>query len=726
MFSIITYAYIILVVLELCVANAQTKSPITDQTIRRAVAQWFENQPSATEKYGHISDWNTSQVTDMSQLFNSYEYPGAAEFNENITGWDTSQVTTMNLMFNGAREFNQDISSFDVSQVTDMNFLFFAAANFNQDISRWNTNKVEGMSFTFSGAREFDQDIGQWNTSSLTDIAGLFFGAQKFNRAIGSWDVSSVTTMASAFHGATSFNQYIGSWNTSQVVNLGLAFTRAASFNQPMNEWDVSNVEDMYGAFSKATSFNQRLDMWNVSSCKNMQNMFLDAATFDQILCWDLSQIEIVDDMFCGSLGSFDEICVDPIYIASSIQSCSTDAPSRTPLPTVASSLIPSPEPSAMSSSIPSSSPVNPNQSTSPTGSITTEPTFGVLPTATPTSPPITQPPTKSPTTNPSLSPSTVPSETPSTSIAPSVKFAPSITPFLSTRPTVAPTIQESLQPSVPNSTNDDGLCATDSNGDFGLITQGKSNQVDFFYQMKTTPNITISDANAIVRDIEVAINNLLLPTLFTNECGTPDRVEQTRTRWLASVGVQAVPIDKILIDVECIGGGENACFVISGGLTVVTLGDEVVNDTAKYAIESEMDNGSLNRVTDDGVGVIIEYRDDSSIPATSNNSTTGSTSDDGDKDNNNFWVWIAAGTGGGLVLGLFIVSGSFILRQRRASKLEDESFAEASWRGAEQDMITRDNNGANSMSVQEIVIQAPTDSGYSYRDEISERESIE
>ena len=40
-----------------------------DDSIRTAVAAWFADQSAAEATYGHISTWETSGVTDMSQLF---------------------------------------------------------------------------------------------------------------------------------------------------------------------------------------------------------------------------------------------------------------------------------------------------------------------------------------------------------------------------------------------------------------------------------------------------------------------------------------------------------------------------------------------------------------------------------------------------------------------------------------------------------------------------------
>ena len=86
---------------------------------------WRHDQAQATEKYNHINKWNTSQVTDMRELFINYE-----EFNDNISEWDVSNVTNMSSMFYEASSFNQDISEWDVSNVTKMSSMFYEATSF--------------------------------------------------------------------------------------------------------------------------------------------------------------------------------------------------------------------------------------------------------------------------------------------------------------------------------------------------------------------------------------------------------------------------------------------------------------------------------------------------------------------------------------------------------------------------------------------------------------------
>ena len=92
---------------------------ITTSNINYAVYNWFHSRSSAESTYGHISTWDTSQVTDMSYLFcgrssyycgsKSYYTSDAYYFNDDISAWDVSRVTTMYRMFYYAQNFNQNL-----------------------------------------------------------------------------------------------------------------------------------------------------------------------------------------------------------------------------------------------------------------------------------------------------------------------------------------------------------------------------------------------------------------------------------------------------------------------------------------------------------------------------------------------------------------------------------------------------------------------------------------
>ena len=89
---------------------------MNDETIRTAVTLYFTDRSAADATYGKIETWDTSGVTDMSELFCkltscAYYNSGASSFFADISAWDTSGVTDMHGMFKGASTFNNVIST---------------------------------------------------------------------------------------------------------------------------------------------------------------------------------------------------------------------------------------------------------------------------------------------------------------------------------------------------------------------------------------------------------------------------------------------------------------------------------------------------------------------------------------------------------------------------------------------------------------------------------------
>ena len=145
-----------------------------------------------TTNYGHISEWNTSNVTNMGQAFLN-----RTNFNQDITAWDVSNVTSMSNMFQ--------------------------SSGFNQPIGVWQTNSLQNMTSMFNRT-SFNRDISGWDTSNVTSMTGLFFNNAAFNRDIGGWDTSNVTQMQSMFFGASAFNQDISGWDTASVTSMDSMF----------------------------------------------------------------------------------------------------------------------------------------------------------------------------------------------------------------------------------------------------------------------------------------------------------------------------------------------------------------------------------------------------------------------------------------------------------------------------------------------------------------------
>ena len=113
----------------------------TDKDIHEAVDDWREDPVAAERRYGHISDWDVSRVTDMSQLFCDDD-----DFDEDLSRWQTGNVTNMHAMFYGASSFTSDLSKWQTGNVTDMSEMFCDASSFTSDLSQWQTGNVTDTS----------------------------------------------------------------------------------------------------------------------------------------------------------------------------------------------------------------------------------------------------------------------------------------------------------------------------------------------------------------------------------------------------------------------------------------------------------------------------------------------------------------------------------------------------------------------------------------------------
>jgi len=84
--------------------------PFSDTDLQNAVQSWFSDSTAAEHIFGDISDWNTSEVTDMEKLFHE------KIFNEDISDWDVSNVTTIRKMFKES-SFNRNITDWNLANV---------------------------------------------------------------------------------------------------------------------------------------------------------------------------------------------------------------------------------------------------------------------------------------------------------------------------------------------------------------------------------------------------------------------------------------------------------------------------------------------------------------------------------------------------------------------------------------------------------------------------------
>lgn len=264
--------------------------PLTDATFQSAINQCLAQDPVNgdfdVKPYGTISEWDVSQVEDMSNAFR-----GETFFNGDITAWDVSAVENMSGMFQNAQAFNQDIGAWDVSAVENMTLMFNNASTFNQDISSWNVASVENMSDMFNEALAFNQSLNSWSVGGVENMSGMFSGATSFNGALSTWSLGQCEDTSFMFANAISFDRSIPLWNVTNVLNMDSMFENTI-YNQPMGSWSVSACLSMNNMFKDNPNINQPIGSWLTSSCKSMISMFENCTSFNRDLsAWDVSLV---------------------------------------------------------------------------------------------------------------------------------------------------------------------------------------------------------------------------------------------------------------------------------------------------------------------------------------------------------------------------------------------------------------------------------------------------
>lgn len=246
--------------------TANNITPITNANILTAVNAWYSDSATAEVTYGHIKDWDVSNVTDMSSLFTSKR-----NFSPDISGWDVSNVTNMYNMFHDAREFNADISGWDVSKVTNMDFMLAYTTNFVQDLSNWcvsNIGTTPQNFFHYAALNNHQQYQPVWGTCPAATPADTTPPV-----------ITDVTMLSNNIHG----NGYAKEGN-----EISLTFTSSEPINTPTvtiagQPATVSNiVNDWTAKITVASNDPQGSASFSISNISDIANNSIsDITTVD-------------------------------------------------------------------------------------------------------------------------------------------------------------------------------------------------------------------------------------------------------------------------------------------------------------------------------------------------------------------------------------------------------------------------------------------------------------
>ena len=206
---------------------------------------------SSDKKIIEIFLFQISQITNLSKMFSEclelYSLPTLGKLK-------TETVTDISELFANTKLTNlPDISNWNTSNITNMSGLFKGcSALFSlPNISKWDTSKVTNFSSLFMGCSKLEElpDISNWNTSNANTMQSMFMGCSSLKKLpeISKWDVKAVKNMKNMFYGCQEILSLpdISVWNTSNVINMSWMFYGCKGLNllPDLDKWDITNLE---------------------------------------------------------------------------------------------------------------------------------------------------------------------------------------------------------------------------------------------------------------------------------------------------------------------------------------------------------------------------------------------------------------------------------------------------------------------------------------------------
>jgi len=147
----------------------------------------------------NLSSFNTANVTDMSYMFSNTELSSF-----DLSSFNTAKVTNMRHMFSLTNITNIDsLSNWNTSNVTDMSSMFKVCTkltNFNGALL-WNTAKVTNMSWMFQKCTGLTSlDLKNFNTANVTNMSSMFANCNNLkNIDVSTWNTQKVIAMTEIF-----------------------------------------------------------------------------------------------------------------------------------------------------------------------------------------------------------------------------------------------------------------------------------------------------------------------------------------------------------------------------------------------------------------------------------------------------------------------------------------------------------------------------------------------
>ena len=277
------------------------------------------------------TQFDTSQLTDMSRLFISYQGTSL-----DLSSWDTSNVTDMNSMFSECMKITSlDLSSLNVDNVTNMANLFYYCSDAKSiNLTGWNTSNVTDMNsmFSYCNALTSIDDISGFrdlDMSNVTKIEYMFSSCNKLTSVDLTLNAPMLTSTVSMFGGCEELTSVIiNSPSNPKLTSMDYMFNYCNKLTDvDLSNFDISNVRNFdyiflecpslvnlklkgIGEYSETSSSGLTLDLTSCAALSKESVLYLFNNAFDRKTAGYTSAFTIKLNATTKALLTEDEIAI--------------------------------------------------------------------------------------------------------------------------------------------------------------------------------------------------------------------------------------------------------------------------------------------------------------------------------------------------------------------------------------------------------------------------------
>ena len=194
--------------------------------------RWFQDLRNLDEIY-FLDYLNTSEVTDMSQMFYNCESLNTLD----VSKFNTENVWDMSGMFYGCESLRTlDVSKFNTSKVTKMGWMFDGCSSLESlDVTKFNTENVTWMNFMFAECYSLNElDLTNFNTENVKYMNNMFEGDSLLTTIYCNRDWSASTVLESSTNMFTGCTSLVGVNGTAYDANvIDITYARPDKAGQP-------------------------------------------------------------------------------------------------------------------------------------------------------------------------------------------------------------------------------------------------------------------------------------------------------------------------------------------------------------------------------------------------------------------------------------------------------------------------------------------------------------